>query len=80
MQSVTFAGRCQLQQKIGSNIDQPFIKLARAPDHRPLSTSGEMLRGCVLGGQHRHAVGSEPHPCRGRGSRGPAGEGTAPPV
>lgn len=32
MQSVTFAGRCQLQQKIGSNIDQPFIKLASAPD------------------------------------------------
>lgn len=29
VQSVTFAGCCQLQQKIGSNIDQPFIKTSR---------------------------------------------------
>lgn len=65
MQSVTFAGRCQLQQKIGSNIDQPFIKLASAPDTGLLQ---HLVKCCVagssagstsplLGGNHTSAMG-----------------------
>lgn len=62
VRSVTSAGRCQLREKIGSNIDQPFVRPTGAPDGRRLRHLG---RCCVAGS----SAGSTAR-CGWEGSRG----------